>query len=116
MAKSHVIREGMMIKKYYTAAVLIILITAGCSHYGALQKDYGKSYDMATSGQILNPLASKNPGPVMGLSGKASDATMKKYTDSFSSSGQSAQGPQSFAITPMVPTDSTGTGQNVYGK
>ncbi len=104
-----------MRKIYYTAAVLTILITVGCSHYGQLDTDYGNSYSKAKTGQILNPTASKNQAPVSGLSGKAADANMKKYTDSFSAA-QQAQGPQSFAITPIVPTEGAGMGQNVYGK
>src|SRR5512135_2363243 len=106
----------MMRIKYYTAAVLIILIMTGCSHYGALNKDYGNSYNGAKSGQVLNPLASKNPAPVTGLNGKAADAAMKKYTESFSTSGQTSQGQQGFALTPIVPTEGAGMGQNVYGK
>jgi hypothetical protein len=44
-----------MRRTYYTAAVLAILFTAGCAHYGALEEDYGKSFKTATYGQILNP-------------------------------------------------------------
>ncbi len=105
-----------MKKIYYAAAFLAIMITAGCSHYGQLDTDYGNSYNKANTGQILNPSASKNQAPVTGLSGKAADANMKKYTDSFSASQQTSQGPQSFAITPIVPTEGAGMGQNVYGK
>ncbi len=105
-----------MRKKYYAAAVLIVLITAGCNHYGALKKDYGNSYNAAKYGQILNPGASKNLEPVTGLSGRAAESAVNKYTDSFSSSGQASQTPQSFAITPIVPTEGAGKGQNVYGK
>jgi hypothetical protein len=106
----------MMRKKYYIAAVLIILITAGCSHYGEINKEYGNSYYRDMSGQVLKPTASQNPAPVTGLSGKAADAAMKKYTESFSTSGQTSQGQQGFALTPIVPTEGTGMGQNVYGK
>jgi hypothetical protein len=105
-----------MRKKYYAAAVLVILITAGCSHYGAIDKNWGKSYDSATSGQILNPQASKNLKPETGLNGNAADAAMKKYVNSFSVSSQTSQGPQGFALTPIVPTEGAGMGQNVYGK
>ena len=105
-----------MRKKYYAAAVLIVLITVGCNHYGALKRDYGNSYNAAKYGQTLNPGAAKNQGTVTGLSGKAAESTMKKYTDSFASSGQASQMPQSFAMTPIVPTEGAGTGQNVYGK
>jgi len=105
-----------MRKKHYAAAVLIILITAGCSSYGSLDKDFGRSYSMEASGQVLNPQASQNMKPVTGLSGKAAEENMKKYTDSFAPTGQGAQTPQSFAITPIVPTEGAGMGQNVYGK
>src|SRR5512143_1137650 len=105
-----------MRRVYYAAIVLNVLIMVGCNHYGALSKDYGNSYNAAKSGQILNPGASKNLGPVTGLPGTAADGTMKKYADSFSSSGQASQTPQSFAITPIVPTEGAGTGKNVYGK
>ncbi len=105
-----------MRKIYYTAAFLTILITAGCSHYGQLDTDYGNSYGKAKTAQILNPSASKNQAPVTGLNGKAADANMRKYTDSFSAAQQTSQGPQSFAITPIVPTEGAGMGQNVYGK
>ncbi len=105
----------MMKKSFYTIAVLIILITAGCAHYGELDQDYGNSYYRATNGQILNPSASQNPAPVTGLTGKAADAAMKKYAESFSASDKSSRGQQGVALTPIVP-DSTGAGQNVYGK
>jgi hypothetical protein len=104
-----------MRKKIYAAAVLTILITAGC-HYGAINKNWGKSYDSATSGQIMNPKAAKNLKPTTGLEGGAADATMKKYTSSFSASSQASQGSQGFALTPIVPsTEGAGAG-NVYGK
>ncbi len=105
-----------MRKIYYTAACLTILIMAGCSHYGQINPDYGNSYNKAKYGQILNPSASKNQAPVTGLNGRAADSITKKYTDSFATSGQAQQGPQSFAITPIVPTEGAGMGQNVYGK
>jgi hypothetical protein len=114
---SQVIREAIMRRTYYVAVVvLIFLITTGCAHFGALEEDYGKSYYAAKTGQILNPEASNNLEPVTGLSGAAADGTMKKYTDSFSPSGQTSQMPQSFAITPIVPTEGGGTGQNESGK
>ncbi len=103
-------------KIYATIVILIFLITTGCTHYGALEEDYGKSYQAAKDGQILTPGASKNLRPVMGLPGAAADGTMKKYTESFSPSGQASQTPQSFAITPIVPTEGAGIGKNVYGK
>jgi hypothetical protein len=104
----------MMRGKYFATVVVILLITAGCGHYGALTKDYGNSYNMAKSGQILNPGASKNLKPVTGLSGTAADATMKNYAQSFAApSGQaSGQAPSALLMTPL----SVGAGKDVYGK
>ena len=101
-----------MRKRYYAAAVLSILLAAGCNHYGAIDKDFGRSYDMAKQGQILNPDASKNLKPVTGLNSKAADAVTKKYTDSFNASDKSTQ--QSIAIVPVTPPGSGGT--DVYAK
>lgn len=102
--------------KHYTVAIMVVLIASGCGHYQALKKDFGNSYYSARNGQILNPAASANPIPATGLSGRAGEAAMKKYADSFTASGQASQTPQSFAVTPIVPTEGAGTGQNVYGK
>ncbi len=98
---------------YYIGVVLIVLFAAGC-HYGALTKDYGKSYDMAKYGQILNPQASKNLEPVTGLSGRAAEANMQKYIKSFSQA-PAGQSQPSFAV-PLMSTSTGGMGQDVYGK
>ena len=101
-----------MREKYYLTVVMIMLITTGC-HYGALTKDYGKSYNAVKSGQIMNPGASKNLNPVTGLSGAAADTNMKKYADSFAPSGPSQQqGPAALLMSPI----SLGAGKDVYGK
>ena len=113
--KSKVMEESMMRGKYYaTVVVLILLITAGCNHYGALPKDYGNSYNSAKSGQILNPGASKNLKPVTGLPGNAADANMKKYAESFAPAGPAGpqQTPSALLMTPL----SLGAGKDVYGK
>ena len=104
--------------KYFATVVLILLIAAGCGHYGALTKDYGNSYNMMKSAQILNPGASKNLKPVTGLPGIAADATMKNYAQSFATSGQASgqaaagQAPSALLMTPL----SLGAGKDVYGK
>jgi hypothetical protein len=109
-------REAMMRGNYFATVVLILLITSGCGHYGALTKDYGNSYNMAKSGQILNPGASKNLKPVTGLPGIAADATMKSYAASFAApsgqAGQAGQAPSALLMTPL----SLGAGKDVYGK
>jgi len=100
--------------KYFVTVVLILLITAGCGHYGALTKDYGNSYNMMKSAQILNPGAAKNLKPVTGLPGTAADATMKNYAASFVPAGGPAaqQAPSALLMTPL----SIGAGKDVYGK
>jgi hypothetical protein len=106
-AKSQEAREEAMRKTYISAAVLILLVTAGCNHYGALNEDYGKSFSMMKSGQTLNPEASNNQKPVTGLSGSAADLNMKKYTSSFAPSNQTQQqAPQGIY---MMPSSSAGT-------
>ncbi len=92
------------------AVSVTFLVTVGCAHYGALEGDYGKSYNMAKYNQILNPGASKNLEPVAGLNGKAAEAAMKKYTDSFSK-GCEQPAQQGFTL---VPAGNTGT--DTYGK
>ncbi len=99
-----------MRKICYAAVVSAILFTAGCAHYGALEDDYGKSYTAAKNGQILNPGASKNLEPVMGLSGKASEAAMKKYTDSFNAKDCNKSDQQGIVLMP------TKAGTDIYGK
>ncbi len=103
-----------MQKKYYAAAVFAILLATGCASYGALEDDYGKSYNMAKYGQILNLQASKNLEPVTGLPDKAADANMQKYIKSFGQAS-AGQGQPSFAV-PLMSTGTAGTGQDVYGK
>ncbi len=103
-------------KIYATVSVLIFLAAAGCAHYGTLEEDYGKSYNMAKENQILNPGASKNLEPVKGLNGRAAEAVMNKYIDSFSKKGCEQPAQQSFAVLPMLPAGSEGTGQDVDRK
>ena len=104
----------MKIKYYVAAVTLIFAFTAGCSHYRALDKEYGSSYNMAKQGQILNPGASKNPEPVTGLNGNAAGANEEKYIQSFSK-GSGSQASKSFVV-PIIPAGTAGMGQDVYGK
>ncbi len=101
-----------MKRKYYVTAVFIPIFAfmVGCTHYGALESDYGKSYDMARHDQVLNPAASINLQPVTGLNGKATEAVMNKYIGSFS---KGAEQPAQQGIT-LMPASPTGT--DTYGK
>jgi hypothetical protein len=113
-ARSLVILEVVMRGKYYaTVVILIFILMAGCAHYGALEEDYGKSYNAAKSGQILNPGASKNLKPVTGLPGAAADGTMKKYTESFAPKDQPQNPAPQGSTTQQT---SIGMGQDGYGK
>lgn len=92
--------------KFCAEIIVIFMIATGCATYGEIEKDFGKSYAMAKSGQILNPAASKNLKPVIGLSGDAAAAGMEKYTQSF---GKGAQKPASKGyVVPVIPTDTGG--------
>ncbi len=100
-----------MKKKYLIVIFILSLVfAAGCSHYRALDKDFGKSYNMAKQGQILNPDASKNLKPVTGLSGKAAAANEEKYLNSF---GKAPDGQSKGYVVPMIPA---GMGQDANDK
>ncbi len=105
-----------MKRKYFAAAVILSLVifSAACGHYGALNNDFGKSYTMAKQGQILNPGASKNLEPVTGLPGKAAAANEAKYIQSFSK-GSGSQSSKGFVV-PMIPAGAAGMGQDAYDK
>ena len=72
-----------------TIACAMLALSAGCSSSGPvyeetlLEKNWGRSVETAKYNQILNPDAGKDLTPVEGLSGKASDNSVKKYEDSF---------------------------------
>ncbi len=94
----------------YAAVVFTMLVATGCAHYGALEDEDGVSYNAAKSGQILDPGASKNLEPVMGMSGKAAEAAMKQYTDSFNKKECGKPDQQGFMLMPAT------TGTDIYGK
>jgi hypothetical protein len=48
-----------------------------------LEADYGKSVNIATSSQILDPAAQQNLAPVYGFDGKAAEATIEHYRSTF---------------------------------
>ena len=68
-------------------AALAILLGCGGNHTAQsgtmLEKNWGKSFEEAKSNQILNPQASKNLNPVVGLNGQAAENIMQKYKDEF---------------------------------
>jgi hypothetical protein len=100
-------REEEMQKNYYTTVlVLIVLAAGGCGHYGALEADYGKSYNQAKAGQIMNPQASQNLQPVTGIPGEAAAASEEKYLQSF---GKAPKKPASKSfVVPVIPGGAAG--------
>ena len=76
--------------------ILIVLLTVlsltlwGCAgnlpqgkRADILDMNWGKSLETAKNNQILNPDASENLDPVLGLDGQAAEYTVNKYKKSF---------------------------------
>ena len=80
-----------MLKKYFKMFAMVgwLLVCLGCNQKTILQNDtmldknWGRSYETAKYRQMLNPEASKNPDPVVGLDGQAAESNVEKYRDSF---------------------------------
>lgn len=71
-----------MIKKYLIVISLAGMSLAGCAT-SQVEKDYGNSFQLVKSNQMLNPEAGKNLDPVYGLDGHAALIIMEKYRKSF---------------------------------
>ncbi len=63
------------------AALLFIVV--GCAAPNRLETDFGNSFNLAISNQILDPGAGKNIEPVSGLDGEAAQVTLEKYRKDF---------------------------------
>jgi hypothetical protein len=60
------------------------MMLAGCAVGPTrVAADFGKSVNLATSGQTLDPSAQQNLAPVYGFDGKAGAATIERYQTSF---------------------------------
>ena len=59
------------------------LLTACATPTPNLDARFGDAVRIARAQQTLNPEASQNTAPVVGLDGKAAKATMGRYEDSF---------------------------------
>lgn len=62
---------------------LMIVLTGCATGPTRLEADYGTSFKLAISNQILNPEAGKNLKPVEGIDGKAAEAALERYRESF---------------------------------
>lgn len=71
------------------AFTTIISVALGCSgtkqasEQSLLEKNWGRSLETIYYKQMINPDASKNLDPVVGLDGNASVNNVNKYQDSF---------------------------------
>jgi len=70
-----------------TAILSILLLTFGCSgspyRETALDKSWGRSLEATQFAQMIDPDAGKDPAPVEGLDGRASETNVFKYLKSF---------------------------------
>jgi hypothetical protein len=63
--------------------LIAIFLIFACAGPSRLDKDYGKSIKQARSNQVLHPEAEKNLDPVIGMDGKAAQAGIEKYRNTF---------------------------------
>jgi len=72
-----------------------VVMLAGCAVGPTrLEADYGRSFYLARSNQILDPAAQQNLAPVYGFDGKAAEATLDHYRSTF----EKAAPPPTFVI------------------
>lgn len=79
-----------MVKAILITLLSIVLISA-CAQPSRLEKDYGKSVKHFRANQVMDPEAGKKLDPVTGLDGKAAQAGMEKYRESFKTPQETAQ-------------------------
>ena len=66
-----------------TAAACAALLSACVSTTPVLDASFGKAVRQARAAQTLNPNASANRDPVLGIDGKAGAAAQERYQESF---------------------------------
>ena len=66
-----------------TAAACAALLSACVSTTPVLDANFGKAVRQARAAQTLNPNASANRDPVLGIDGKAGAAAQERYQESF---------------------------------
>jgi hypothetical protein len=65
------------------AGIMVMILTGCATGPTRLEADYGTSYNLARSQQILNPAAQQNLEPVYGFDGRAAEATIVRYRGTF---------------------------------
>jgi hypothetical protein len=80
-------KEEKMATRYLIAIGLIAVLVGACTSARKFsdkgKPDWGTSYEMAKSNQILNPEAGRNLEPVKGFDGDAALITVEKYREDF---------------------------------
>lgn len=72
--------------------LVVVLFLTGCTTLPSrLEMDYGNSFRMAKTGQILNPEAGKNLEPMMGFDGRAAFLNVDKYHKDFEKAAPAAE-------------------------
>ncbi|MGH8857992.1 MAG: hypothetical protein ACREXG_08180 [Polaromonas sp.] len=66
-----------------TAASCAALLSACASTTPVVDANFGKAVRQARAAQTLNPNASANRDPVLGIDGKAGAAAQERYQESF---------------------------------
>lgn len=65
------------------AGIMVMILTGCATGPTRVEADYGTSYNLARSQQILNPTAQQNLEPVYGFDGRAAEATIQRYRGTF---------------------------------
>lgn len=68
-----------------TAVTCAALLSACASVTPVVDASFGKAVRQARASQTLNPTASSNRDPVLGIDGKAGAAAQERYQESFKS-------------------------------
>jgi hypothetical protein len=78
-----------MIKYITVGFIALLAVISGCSgtspdYQGTLLgKNWGRSFEAAKFGQMMNPDADKNREPVLGLDGQPAEYGIDNYKNSF---------------------------------
>lgn len=68
---------------FFIGFVALFFISVGCAGPSRLEMDFGTSFKLTQSNQILDPEAEKNIEPVTGFDGGAAQAAIEKYRKDF---------------------------------
>jgi hypothetical protein len=72
----------------------VVMLTGCAVGPTRLEADYGRSVNIATANQILDPAAQQNLAPVYGFDGEAAQLTIDRYRSTF----EKAAPPPAFVI------------------